>query len=212
MFADTVRYILLGSGVTLAVIVIALPASFVLGLFLSLWRVFGGKLLAFSLSIFSTVIRAIPPVVLLFVLYFMIAGAVNLSPLWAGALSLAIISSAYQLEIFRGALQSVSSGQMMAARAIGLSRIKAIRYVILPQALRAAIPSWSNEVATIIKDSSLVYALGVPEILRRAQFMSASTYKPFLAYGIAAFIYFILTFLSGRFLDYIEKKVQVPTV
>jgi len=212
MFFEITKYILLGSGVTLAVIVIALPSAFVLGLFFSLLRVYGGKFLSPLISVYSTVIRAIPPVVLLFVLYFMIAGAINISPLWAGALSLAIISSGYQLEIFRGALQSVSSGQMIAARAIGMSRVKAIRLIILPQALRVAIPSWSNEVATIIKDSSLVYALGVPEILRRAQFMSASTYKPFLAYGIAAVIYFLLTFLAGRLLDYVESKTQIPTV
>jgi len=83
------------------------------------------------------------------------------------------------MEIFRGAILSVSGEQMMAARAIGLSRIQAIRTVIFPQMIRIAIPGWSNEAAIVIKDSSLVYAIGVPEILRRAQLISASTQQPF---------------------------------
>jgi len=124
---------------------------------------------------------------------------------------LGIISSGYQLEVFRGAIQSVGSGQMVAARSIGMSRIKAIRHIILPQAIRIAIPPWSNEAATVVKDSSLVYALGVAEILRRAQFVSARTYEPFLAFSIAALIYFVLTFVTNRILDKVERRIEIPT-
>jgi polar amino acid transport system permease protein len=210
MFFDIAKYILLGAQITIAVILIALPIGFLLGLTFSLLRVYGGRWISTIIASYSTIMRGIPPVVMLFVLYFVIAGTINISPLWAGAISLAIISSAYQLEIFRGALQSISGGQMMAAHAIGMHKRQAILHIILPQALRVAIPSWSNEVAIIIKDSSLVYALGVPEILRRAQFMSASTYQPFMAYGIAALFYFIMVFLAGRLLDLVEKRVSIP--
>jgi polar amino acid transport system permease protein len=210
MFFDIAKYILLGAQITIAVILIALPIGFLLGLSFSLLRVYGGRWISTIIASYSTIMRGIPPVVMLFVLYFVIAGTINISPLWAGAISLAIISSAYQLEIFRGALQSISGGQMMAAHAIGMHKRQAILHIILPQALRVAIPSWSNEVAIIIKDSSLVYALGVPEILRRAQFMSASTYQPFMAYGIAALFYFIMVFLAGRLLDLVEKRVNIP--
>jgi len=101
------------------------------------------------------------------------------------------VSSAYQMEIVRGALLSVSGDQLM-RRAVGLSRLQAIRYVVLPQAVRLAIPPWSNEAAIVIKDSSLVYALGVPEILRRAQLIGASSQRYLLAYLSAAIIYFLL--------------------
>ena len=212
MFTNILFYILSGAGVTLSVIAIALPVGSILGVILSLLRVYGGKVFSGLVAVYSTIMRGIPPIVLLFILFFVIAGAINLSPLLAGAISLAIISSGYQLEIFRGAIQSIGGGQMMAARALGMTKFKAIRYVILPQALRIAIPPWSNEVASIIKDSSLVYALGVPEILRRAQFMSASTYQPFIAYGIAAIFYFIMTFLSGRLLDKLEMKTKIPNL
>jgi polar amino acid transport system permease protein len=155
--------------------------------------------------------RGVPPLVLLFILYFMISGAINLSPFWAGSLSLGIISSAYQLEILRGAILSVGSGQMMAARAIGMSRLMGVRYIVLPQALRLAIPPWSNEAAIVLKDSSLVYALGVAEILRRAQLLSASTRQPFLAYGPAAVIYFVLVFGVNRLLDLLERRTRIPS-
>lgn len=98
----------------------------------------------------------------------------------------------------------------MAARSIGMSRMQAIRYIILPQTVRLAIPPWSNEAAIVIKDSSLVYALGVPEILRRAQLISASTQEPFLAYTTAAMIYFILVFITNRSLDALERRLRIP--
>jgi polar amino acid transport system permease protein len=163
------------------------------------------------MTVYSTVMRGIPPIVLLFILYFVIAGSINLSAFWAGSISLGVVSSAYQLEIFRGALLSVGAGQMMAARAIGMKRMDAIRYVVLPQAFRYAIPPWSNEASIVLKDSSLVYALGVPEILRRAQQLSATTQQPFLAYGTAALIYFILVFTTNRLLDLLDRRTRIPT-
>ncbi len=99
----------------------------------------------------------------------------------------------------------------MAARAVGLSRKQAIVNIVLPQALRLAIPPWSNEAAIIIKDSSLVYALGVPEILRRAQLIGASTQQPLLAYLSAALIYFVLVTVTNRLLNLLEKKLTVPS-
>jgi polar amino acid transport system permease protein len=211
MLRNFVIYIGMGTLITIAVTLVALPMGVLIGLLFSLLYVYGGKTARSLMTIYSTVMRGIPPIVLLFILYFIIAGSVDLSPFWAGSISLGIVSSAYQMEIFRGALLSVSSGQMMAARAIGMSRWEGIRYVILPQATRLAIPPWANEVSIVLKDSSLVYALGVPEILRRAQQLSATTQQPFLAYGTAALIYFILVFSTNRLLDLISEKTRSPT-
>ena len=206
-----VRYIAEGTAITLGVTAVALPMGLILGLLLALVHVYGGRWLSTLAMYYSTVMRGIPPIVLLFILYFIVSGAINLSPFLAGSLSLGIISSAYQLEILRGALLSVGSGQMMAGRAIGMSRWTAVRYVVLPQALRLAIPPWSNEAAIVLKDSSLVYALGVAEILRRAQLLSASTQQPFLAYGTAAAIYFLLVFGVNRLLDVLERRTRIPS-
>ena len=211
MLVNFVRFIAEGTAITLGVTVVALPMGLILGLALALVHVYGSRLANALVTYYSTLMRGVPPLVLLFILYFMISGAISLSPFWAGSLSLGIISSAYQLEILRGAILSVGSGQMMAARAIGMSRLRAIRYIVMPQALRLAIPPWSNEAAIVLKDSSLVYALGVAEILRRAQLLSASTQQPFLAYGTAAAIYFLLVFGANRLLDVVERRTRIPT-
>ncbi len=209
-FGRFIQYIASGTAFTLGVTLIALPSGLLIGLVLAFVAVYGGKLAGKIMDVYSTVLRGIPPIVLLFILYFVMSGAVNLSPFWAGSISLGIISSAYQLEIFRGAILSVSGEQMMAARAVGLSKMQAIRYVVLPQMIRLVIPSWSNEAAIVIKDSSLVYAIGVPEILRRAQLISASTQQPFLAYITAALIYFALVFITNRVLGRVERKLTIP--
>lgn len=209
-FGQFIQYIASGTAYTLGVTLVALPSGLLLGLIFAIIYVYGGKVLTRIMSIYSTVMRGIPPIVLLFVLYFIMSGSINLSPFWAGSISLGIISSAYQMEIIRGAILSVSGGQMMAARAIGMSKWQAIRFVVLPQTLRLAIPPWSNEAAIVIKDSSLVYALGVPEILRRAQLISASTQQPFLAYITAALIYFALVFIANRLLGRLENRLRIP--
>lgn len=204
-------YIVQGTAITIAVTLIALPFGLILGLLMALVHTYGGKVLNRVAAAYSLLLRGVPPIVLLFILYFIISGAINLSPFWAGSLSLGVVSSAYQMEILRGALLAVGGGQMTAARAVGMSRLQAIQSIILPQALRLAIPPWSNEASIVLKDSSLVYALGVPEILRRAQQLSATTQQPFLAYGTAALIYFVLVFAVNRGLDYLSERTKLPT-
>jgi len=209
-FMKFLQYIASGTAYTIAVTLVALPSGLLLGILFSILNVYGGKVTQRLTSLYSTIMRGIPPIVLLFILYFIVSGSINLSPFWAGSISLGIVSSAYQMEIVRGAILSVSGGQMMAARAIGMSKNQAIRHVILPQTLRLAIPPWSNEAAIVVKDSSLVYALGVPEILRRAQLISASTQEPFLAYAVAALIYFLLVFITNRLLDALDRRLRIP--
>lgn len=205
-------YIVQGTAITIGVTLVALPFGLSLGLLMALVHTYGGKIMNRVAAAYSLLLRGVPPIVLLFILYFILSGRyINLSPFWAGSLSLGIVSSAYQMEILRGALLAVGGGQMTAARAIGMSRLQSIRHIILPQALRLAIPPWSNEASIVLKDSSLVYALGVPEILRRAQQLSATTQQPFLAYGTAALIYFVLVFATNRALDYLSERTKLPT-
>ena len=210
-FGQFLSYIGSGTVLTVGVTLIALPSGLLIGTLLALLYVYGGKVAARIMNLYSTVFRGIPPVVLLFILFFAVSKGINLSAFWAGSLSLGVVSSAYQMEIVRGALLSVSGDQLMAARAVGLSRLQAIRYVVLPQAVRLAIPPWSNEAAIVIKDSSLVYALGVPEILRRAQLIGASSQQYLLAYLSAAVIYFLLVFASTRLLSLLEQKLSIPS-
>ena len=211
MLSNIFSYIVQGTAITIAVTLIALPFGLLIGLLMALVHTYGGKVLNRVAAAYSLLMRGVPPIVLLFILYFILSGSINLSPFWAGSLSLGIVSSGYQMEILRGALLAVGGGQMTAARAIGMSRLQAIQFIVLPQALQIAIPPWSNEASIVLKDSSLVYALGVPEILRRAQQLSATTQQPFLAYGTAALIYFVLVFAVNRGLDYLSERTKLPT-
>ncbi len=202
-------YLLTGIGITIGVTVIALTTGFTLGVLLATLRVYGGPASRWFAATYSLIIRAVPVIVVIFILFFVIARFVDLSPFLSGSIALGLASGAYQSEVFRGAILSVPGGQMMAARAIGMSRSKAIRYIVLPQAMRLAIPPWSNEAAIVLKDSSLVYVIGVAEILRRAEYVSARTLQPFLAFGAAAVIYFALTFITNRVLDYLERRYKI---
>jgi polar amino acid transport system permease protein len=206
-----IPYVLRGLNITLEVTAVALGFGLFFGTLQAILRIYGGKVLSSAIALYVGAIRSLPHILLLLVIYFMIARLVNLPPFWAGSLSLAIISSAYQAEIIRGAILSVPPGQMVAARSIGMTRLQAIRYVIIPQAIRHVIPPWSNEAAIVIKDSSLVSVLGVPEILRQAQYYSGrNPTKPFNAYLAVAVIYFLLTFLTNRGLDALEKRIRIP--
>jgi len=156
--------------------------------------------------------RSIPALVLLFLFYFGASSLnLSLSPFVSALLAMGFRSAAYQSQIFRGAIKSVDVGQMQAARSIGMSKFKAIRYIILPQALRISIPGWSNEYACVLKDTSLVYALGITELMRQGRYIVARTFgNAILVYVICALIYFIIVHFGVKLLDFLEEKYKIP--
>jgi polar amino acid transport system permease protein len=130
----TLEFIIQGLWITVWVTVVALVVGLVFGVLTALMRVYGNRFWRQVATVYSVVIRAIPVVVIIFILFFVIAEYINLSPFLAGSLALGFASGAYQSEIFRGALQAVPPGQMTAARAIGMSKVQAIWSIVLPQA------------------------------------------------------------------------------
>jgi len=208
---SAVLYILSGAGTTLAVTLIALPVGMIIGLACALMQIYGISLFSQIAKLYSAVIRGVPPVVLLFILYYEATDLISLSPLSAGIIATAIISSAYQAEIFRGSIIAVGKDQELAGRSLGMDRVTTLRYIIIPQALSLAIAPWSNEAVAIIQNSSLVYALGVQEILRRAHLISSESFNPILAYGTAALFYFSLTLIASYSLNLLEKKISISS-
>lgn len=206
------QYLLGGSLYTILITLIALAVGFLIGTPLAMGRVYGNWLIQKLTLGYVVVLRGLPSLVVLFLAYYVLATVVNLPPLLAGCAALGVCSSAYQAEIFRGALQSVSPGQMMAARALGMTQRQAIFGIILPQALRNAIPGWSNEAAVVVKDSSLVYAVGLAELMRRAQQINATLHSPLLVFGVTGIIYFVLTFGANRLLDWVERATRIPDI
>ena len=203
------KYLIPGVGVTISVTAIALAIGCVFGSVMAVMRVYGGPVSRNIALGYSIVVRAIPVIVIIFILFFVISEFIDLTPFMSGAFALGFASGAYQTENFRGAILSIPPGQMRAARGIGMGRGQAIRCIILPQAFRVAIPSLINEISLVLKDSSLVFVIGVPELLRRAQYASASTLEPLMAFGCAAFFYMAMTLILSKALEAVEKKYAV---
>ncbi len=125
-------------------------------------------------------------------------------------LALGLNSGAYQAEYLRGAILAIGQGQMMAGRAIGLSRWKTVRYVILPQAFRLAIPSWSNEPISLLKSTAIAFLIAVPDLMTKAKGIAARTYDPIGTYLAVAVVYLVVVAILSEFLKYLERRAQIP--
>jgi len=204
-------YVLGGVGVTLTVVGGALAMGLGLGLLLALAQVYGPGWLRRLTGIYVWFFRGIPLLVLLFLFYFgiLVSLDIELSPFTIAIIVLGLISSAYQSQILRGAILAVPAGQMKAARAIGMSDARAIIFIILPQALRLSIPGWSNEYTVIMKDSAVTYALGVAELMARANHVASRTYQHFWLYIMVGLIYLLLTYLGTKALRVLEERVAM---
>lgn len=204
-------YIIGGIGVTLTVVAGALAMGFALGLLLAVGQVYGRPRLRRVVGVYVWFFRGIPLLVLLFLIYFGLLAAleIDLSPFTIAILVLGLISSAYQSQILRGAILSVPEGQMKAARALGMSDTRAIVFIVLPQALRLALPGWSNEYTVIMKDSAVTYALGVAELMARTNHTASRTYQHFWLYLLVGLIYMLLTWVGTKALHILEERVAM---
>jgi len=201
-----------GAAISVLVVACALSIGFCLGVPFSVMQVYGNPVSRRAVSLYVWFFRGVPILVLLFLFYFGIAYQlhIDISPFAASCLVLGLTSTAYQSQIFRGAILSLPSGQMKAALAVGMSKNTAIRSIILPQALRLSIPGWSNEFSILLKDSVLVSVLGTMELMARTKAVATRT-KEYTAFFIAAaIIYFIITLIGTRLLAYLERKTRVP--
>ena len=209
---DALPYLLQGSLVTLIVVAGAMAMGFTVGVPLAVGQVYGHPALRRVIGVYVWFFRGIPLLVLLFLFYFGLCTAldINLSAFTVAIIVLGLISSAYQSQIFRGAILSLPEGQFKAARALGMSDLKAISFIVLPQALRLSIPGWSNEYSILLKDSAVTYALGVAEIMARAHFVATRTYQQLPLYLAAGAIFLVLTYLGTRGLRMLEEKVRIP--
>ena len=128
----------------------------------------------------------------------------------AAIIALAINSSAYQAEYFRGAILSISDGQLAAARAIGMSQFQAIIYVVLPQALRIVIPPWSNEMVYMVKYTSVAFVIAVPELMAQGQMIITRTFRPMETLFWVGVVYVIVLSILAKIVDLIEARVRIP--
>ncbi|GAI04962.1 unnamed protein product [marine sediment metagenome] len=203
--------LLKGAVVTLELTVCSISLGFILGVALALGRLYGKRPVSLLCTGYIEFFRGTPLLVQLLILYYGLPPyGIRLSSFVAGILGLGLNSAAYQAEYFRGAIQSVSQGEIMAARAIGMSRFKAIVNIILPQMFRIVIPSWSNELIYTLKYSSVAYMIGAPELMAQAKFIAAENFRYFEVFLVVAFIYLIAVVILSRILSVLEKRVRIP--
>jgi len=205
-------YMLQGAVVNVIVVLSAMLFGFMLGLPLAVGQVYGNRVIRRIIGIYVWFFRGIPLLVFLFLFYFGLFTwlNINVSAFTVATMVLGLISSAYQSQILRGAISSLSQGQMKAARALGMSDTKAIVFIILPQAFRLSIPGWTNEYAILLKDSAVTYALGVTELMSRAHHIASRTYEHLAIYLAAGFIFLIFTYIGTKLLNVLHKKFTIP--
>ncbi len=207
---------------TLGYCAVIIPAGFAIG-FLGGWaRVSRYRVLAWPIGAFVDFFRGIPPIVLIIFAFLFgpellpqrgggLAVGLNFS-----AFALALHTAAYQAEIFRAGFQSVPRGQMEAAQAIGLNRWQTMGIIILPQTFRLSLPALANEFATVIKDTSLLGALGAVELFSSGQEFSQLAPQTgefgwvFAVWVVVSVAYFALTFAVTRGLLAVERRYRVP--
>lgn len=203
--------LLQGALVTLELTAVGLLIGFVLGLILALAQTYGPRWLKGFTRVYISVFRGTPLLVQLFIIYYgMPEIGITLSQTVSAYLALGLNSAAYQAEYLRGSIIAIGESQMRAGRAIGLSRWQTIRFVILPQALRLALPSWSNEPISLLKTTAVVFLIAMQDLMAKGKRMATKTYDPISSYLVIAVIYLLMVFGLNALLKFIERKTRIP--
>jgi polar amino acid transport system permease protein len=212
MFAEFIPYILSGVVWTVGLVLGGLVIGFVIGFLMAIGQVYGGEEIKSIIHAYVWFFRSLPLLVLLFLFYWGVfpATGYKLDPLACSIVVLGLRSGAYQSQIFRGAIISLGDSQLLAARALGMTKLRGTFHIVLPQALRVALPGWSNEYAIMIKDSAITFALGVLEILTRTRYVVMATHQPLIPYFFAGGVFIILTYVGTKIVNLVYEKTRIP--
>jgi len=210
-----------GLWLTVVITVVSLVGGFFIAVPLAVARVYGHYTSYVSLA-YTELLRGTPLLAQLFVLHFGLdvgqyvpAVAVGHFPrtvVWVAILGFILNGAAYQAEYFRGAIESVGEGQITAGRAIGLSKVETIYYVVLPQGLRYAIPSWTNEFVYLIKYSSLAAFITVPELYYLAFNVASETFRYTTIFLVTGLCYLALVITATKIMGRVEAAVAIPGI
>ena len=204
---------------TIAVSITAMIIGFSFAAIFTPLKLSKNKSLNFIANSYTTIIRGVPELLVIYLFFFGGTGAVmyvasifgyneyiEINAFITGAFAIGIISGAYSTEVFRGAVQSIDKGQFEAAKVLGLSKFAQFFRIILPQVLRLAIPNLSNVWQITLKDTSLISVTGLVEIMRQSYIAAGSTRDPLFFYSFAAVLYLLLTYLSMKLINRLEIK------
>jgi len=204
---------------TIAVSITAMLIGFLFALIFTPLKLSKYKILNLIGNFYTTVIRGVPELLVIYLFFFGGSGAVmyvasifgyleyiEINAFITGSFAIGIISGAYSTEVFRGAIQSIDKGQFEASKVLGFNKYINFFKVIMPQMLRLALPNLSNVWQITLKDTSLISVTGLVEIMRQSYIAAGSTRDPLLFYSFAAVLYLLLTFISMKFLNRLEKN------
>ena len=199
LLRESAPLMLRGAGYTLLLALSAMVGGLVLGLPATLMRVAPWAPLRWPAALYVSMFRGTPLLVQLFVVYYGLPSiGIEFTPVTAGVLTLSLNAGAYLSESLRGAIHAVAQGQWRAAFSVGLGWPQTLRYVVLPQALRVAVPSMSNTLISLIKDTSLVSVITMTELMLVTKELISVTFRPLPLYVAAAIIYWGLSlFFEG---------------
>jgi polar amino acid transport system permease protein len=213
-----------GIWTTISITIISFLLVMVFGLIVALARLSKSTIIKGIATVYVEVIRGIPMLVQLIFWYFAFPSLVQSLGDWfniqsfrdynANAISMAILGltfgySAYMSEVYRAGIQSISRGQMEAARSLGMTYFQAMRHVILPQAVRMILPPVGNEFITLLKDSSLVSVVAVADMTRRGREFMAANFIPIQTWVMIALLYLVMTLLASRVVTWMERKFKM---
>ncbi|ACZ11161.1 amino acid ABC transporter permease [Sulfurospirillum deleyianum] len=194
--------------VTLEISGLAAILAFSMGALLAFMRISHYQFLKDIATIYIAIIRGTPLLVQIFIFYFIIATIFEIERFFAGAISLGLFFGAYIAEVLRGAIQSIDKGQYEAAKSLGMNYPQTMLYIIMPQALKRALPTLVGEMIALVKDSSLVSVISITDLTKVGREIVANTFSPFETWLIIAAVYFMITFLLTAFGHKIETKMK----
>ena len=208
---------------TVVLTAVSIALGFLLAVPLSAARVYG-RLTAWLALGYVELLRGTPLLAQLFVLYYGFpwlaaffrelpgvgTGVVPGQAVFVAIVGFTLNSAAYQAEYIRGAIESVDPGQLLAARSVGLSQVEGIRFVVLPQALRYAIPGWTNELVYLIKYSSLAAFITVPELFRVAQNIASTNYRYTALFVLSGLLYLGVVVTATNLMESVARAVSIP--
>lgn len=199
-----------GLMITLALTGLTIFFSVILGLIVLGLKVSRFRVLNWIANTYLAIVRGMPLIALLFVIYFGIVSIIKVDAFTAATVGLSIHTSAYMAEIFRSGLSSVAKGQTEAARSLGMSRVQTLRTVVGPQAVRVIVPALANQAILSLKDSSVAAFITVEELFLTAQRLSAASFQPLTFYTIVSIYYLvvvgIMTLIAQRVERYFGKR------
>jgi len=198
--------LLVGLWLTLKISAASLIFALILGLVAGLGRVASNPAAHNLATIYVEIIRGTPLLVQIFIFYFFIGTVLQLSAFTAGVAALSVFTGAYVAEIIRSGIEGIARGQMEAARSLGMSYPQAMRYVVLPQALRKTLPPLTGQFVNLIKDSSLVSVMALTDLTKAGREVVSSTFSPFEVWFSVAAMYLLLTGSLSLLVRHLEKR------